>query len=76
MRRNYVTIGYKDLINLVERQQAYLVDRKEQMIRRGITNTANVNHDIECAKVLGKMLKAHRKDPQLNLNELFDQVKN
>lgn len=76
MRRNYVMVGYKDLINLVERQQAYLVDRKEQMIRRGITNTANVNHDIECAKVLGKMLKAHRKDPQLNLNELFDQVKN
>jgi len=76
MRRNYTTIGYKDLISLVDRQHAFLIDRKEQMIRRGITNTANVNHEIECAKVLGKMLKAHRKDPQLNLNQLFDQVKN
>lgn len=68
-----LSISYTDLINMVERKLANMERFKASSIQQGKSEWT-VNHEIACFKKLAKMLKKHQKNPQLNLNDIFDKL--
>ena len=67
-------ITYSDLIKEEEQQLANMKARFPSLVRTGQMNDWVAKRKIALQEQLVKMLKKHRKDPQLNLNDLFDKV--
>lgn len=70
-----LTITYSDLIKQTERRLTYMEGNYPALVQQGKKNEWAATHEIECQKVLLRMLKKHQKNPQLNLNDVFDKTK-
>lgn len=70
-----LTISYNDLINLVHRKLSYAETEFPKLVQQGRKNEWAASHETACLKQLLKMLKKHQKNPQLNLNDLFNTLK-
>jgi Ni2+-binding GTPase involved in maturation of urease and hydrogenase len=75
MTRNPFHITYTDLINYVQHNVQRMEKTYPAMKMQGKINANTATHNIECAKTLLRMLKKHDKNRQLNLNDLFEQMK-
>ena len=76
MRRNPFHITYTDLIQFAERAVERMEKTYPAMKLHGKISADAATRNMECGKVLLKLLKKYNKNRQLNLNDLFEQMKN
>lgn len=73
--KNHLNISYQDLIVDQERQLKFMKETYPGRVLAGSLTAKVSGHRIACAEALLKMLKKHKKDPQLNLNDAFDRLR-
>lgn len=69
-----LTIDYDDLIKEEERHLKYIKLKYPALVQEGTMHNWTARHRISVHETLLKMLKKHKKNPQLNLEDLFKQV--
>lgn len=75
MTRDPFHITYNDLVAFIEGKVRYMEKNYPRMKTEGSITTWTANHNIACAKILLSMLRKHKKDPQLNLYDLFEKAR-
>lgn len=70
-----LTITYNDLITWVSNKLHWMEGNLPTKVLRGEITAYTADRDLACAKQLLKMLKKHKKDPQLNLQDIFEKLK-
>lgn len=65
-------ISYNDLIKEAERELQLMDQKYPALVSQGSLSAWTANHRIAAKKALVRLLKRHKKDPQLNLNDLFE----
>lgn len=74
MAKSPLDITYNDLIKLQELRLEWMEKEYPKMIIAMKIKRDTANHNLECQRVLVRMLKKHKKNPQLNLNDEFDKI--
>jgi hypothetical protein len=69
---NAISVSYNDVISYMEKQVDYLKRTKDSSKAVG-RSAFFVDHNLECAERILTLLKKHKKEPQGNL---FDQFQN
>lgn len=75
MTRDPLHISYDDLIKMMEGRLAFMEKNYPKMKLQGSISAWTASHNVACVKALLTMLRKHKKDPQLNLFDLFEKVK-
>lgn len=75
MARSALDITYKDLVDLAKGELAWMQKQYPRLVTEKRISGDSAAHKIEAKKILIRMLEKHKKDPQLNLNDLFDEKK-
>ncbi len=75
IRRSSISISFSDLQKWVKKQHDYALQRKSSSIGRGITNQEALAHDVACAETLSRMLEKCSPGRQVNLFEIYQEVK-
>lgn len=73
--KNPFYVSYNELIQEQERMLVYLQSACQGKVLCGQMTSWTLQQRTECCKVLIRLLKKARKDPQLNLNDEFDKMK-
>lgn len=70
------SISYSDIIHTVENRLRWMRKTYPALVNQGSKSQYSATREIETYSVLLKLLQAHKKGRQLNLNDLFEQLKN
>lgn len=60
-------ISYDDLIDCVEARLQWMIKVYPEKVRAGLLKDWKAQHSIACERRILKLLKRHKKDPQLDL---------
>lgn len=71
MSKSALHITYADLIKWVDKRVEGMEWKKQQAQGQGAPNLNPLTREVEIGRQLAKLLKRHKKDPQLNLEDLF-----
>lgn len=68
-------VGYGELISEQERLLAFMLKTYPGRVSCGSLHSWPAQHRIACAKLLFRLLKKHQKDPQLNMEDVFNTLR-
>jgi hypothetical protein len=72
MSKNPLHITYSGLIRTIERRLKYMEKEYPSKVFLGLMTPDFMRTELEYYRQLVKMLKAHKKNKQLNLEDLFN----
>lgn len=70
-----LSISYSDLIKHMEHQVNWMERSYPDMKLYGKISANAADRNLSCARTLLKLLVKHKKNPQLNLEDLFNEIK-